>query len=106
VSGKIVLFGHPGCPTVPLVRTMLERAGAEFDYINIRANDEARLRVLEINHGYESVPTLVFPDGSILTEPSSQVLWNKLASLGYEFQPPEWIGAFENLLKCISRRSS
>jgi mycoredoxin len=106
MSAKIMLYGHAKCPTVPLARTMLERAGAEFEYINIDTNEAARLRVREINRGYESVPTLVFPDGSTLTEPSTRTLKHKLAAMGYEFQPPAWLGAFENLVKRISRRSS
>jgi mycoredoxin len=82
MSQKIIFYGHPGCPSVPLVRTMLEQAGAEFEYINIRLDEMGRLQVQEINHGYESVPTLIFPDGSILTEPSNAILHNKLISLG------------------------
>jgi hypothetical protein len=44
---------------------------------------EARERVKTINHGYESVPTLIFPDGSTLTEPSAGELRRKLQGMGY-----------------------
>lgn len=95
---KIIFYGHPGCPTVPLVRTLLEYATAEFEYINIRSDELGRQHLKEINKGYESVPTLVFPDGSILIEPSNTELNEKLQSIGYEFEPPKWIFAFENLI--------
>ena len=34
-------------------------------------------------NGYESVPTLVFPDGSTLTEPTNGGLQAKLGEMGY-----------------------
>lgn len=84
MTDKITLYGHATCPMLPPVKAMLDRSSAPYDYINIRRDDEARERVREINNGYESVPTLVFPDGSTLTEPSSGALKQKLESLGYE----------------------
>lgn len=71
----------------PSVRQTLQRAGAPFDYINISFDATARQRVIEINHGNASVPTLVFPDGSTLTEPSDQALRQKLNALGYQVGP-------------------
>ena len=38
----------------------------------------ARAYVEQVNNGYQSVPTIVFPDGSIMVEPSSAVLIAKL----------------------------
>jgi hypothetical protein len=43
--------------------------------------------VKEINGGYESVPTLVFTDGSTLTEPSNEAIQIRLESLGYGLPP-------------------
>jgi glutaredoxin len=102
MSEKIILFGHPGCPSVPLARTILEKAGADFEYINIRSDELGRSQVREINHGYESVPTLLFPDGSWLTEPSHEALRDKLRSIGYKASIPDWVNAFDNLIKCIA----
>ncbi len=80
---KIILFGHPMCPMVGPVMGMLARAKADYEYINIHRDEAARARVRAINHGNESVPTLVFPDGSTLTEPSSGQLQARLEALGY-----------------------
>lgn len=41
--------------------------------------------------GNESVPTLLFPDGSTLTEPSVGELKAKLESLGYEVGLAAWL---------------
>lgn len=83
-QAPIILYGHAACPGVPPARHMLERAGAAYEYVNIRQDTEARARVRAINNGNESVPTLVFPDGSTLTEPSSGALQGKLRALGYD----------------------
>jgi mycoredoxin len=93
-ENRITVYGSPACAMVPWVRNVLERADAVYEYVDIHKVLEARERVREINHGYESVPTLVFPDGSTLTEPTRGELQAKLGSLGYEFRPPtgmEWI---------------
>ena len=87
-SEKVVMYGTPTCPDVPPVRGMLNRAQVEFDYVNIAADPLSRGRVLEINDGSASVPTLVFPDGSTLTEPPTAVLRQKLESLGYTVPKP------------------
>lgn len=84
MSDKVIVYGSPTCPSVPSVRSMLERADVGYEYVNIHSDLHAREKVKEINHGYESVPTLVFPDGSTLTEPSRGELKTKLETLGYE----------------------
>ncbi|NDJ62191.1 MAG: hypothetical protein GYB67_13775 [Chloroflexi bacterium] len=83
-TDKIVLYGHETCPLIPPVWLMLKQSRVPFDYINIRTDEAGRAHVRTINNGYESVPTLVFPDGSTLTEPSEGTLRAKLRSLGYE----------------------
>lgn len=58
-----------------------------YTYVNIRMDDDGRMKVRAINAGYESVPTLVFPDGSTLTEPSEDALYTHLLDLGYRLDP-------------------
>ena len=84
MADRIILYGHPFCALVAPVRGMLERAGVEFEYIDIHQDSAARQRVRAINNGYDSVPTLVFADGSTLTEPSGSELKARLESLGYK----------------------
>ncbi len=74
----IVFYGHAYCPQVHSVQAALDKLGVEYTYVDIRRDEPGRLRVREINAGNESVPTLVFPDGSTLTEPSIQSLRKKL----------------------------
>ncbi|MFN2148720.1 MAG: glutaredoxin domain-containing protein [Anaerolineales bacterium] len=60
------------------MRSALDRVGVRYAYVDIRQDEAGRARVREINAGCESVPTLVFPDGSTLTEPSPHALNLKL----------------------------
>lgn len=79
----IIAYAHNLCPMWVPVKGMLDRTGADYTYINIHEDDAARQRVREINNGYESVPTLIFPDGSTLTEPSTPELRGALQRMGY-----------------------
>ena len=95
---KVVMYGSPTCHMVPPVRSLLQRADVPFDYVDIAKSAQARMKVEAINDGYASVPTLEFPDGSTLTEPSQRALKEKLAALGYELKRPSPLQALtENL---------
>jgi mycoredoxin len=89
----VTVYGRPACPMVPPVLKALEAAGVPYDYIDIRQDLDARVRVQAINHGNESVPTLVFPDGSTLTEPGLGALRKKLSELGYGGEALESVAA-------------
>jgi len=91
MSEKIILYGHAACPMMPPVWAMLKQAKVDFEYINILQDEAGRQRVLEINNGNASVPTLVFPDGSTLTEPSAGKLGKKLREFGYEVSIVGWL---------------
>lgn len=82
MTGKIVLYGSDFCPMVPPVRNLLQRAKADYDYISISRNRAAREQVMAINNGNASVPTLIFPDGSTLTEPTLAELTGRLEEMG------------------------
>ena len=84
MRGRILLYGKPACAMVPPGRRILEQTGADYEYISILADAEAKARVREVNLGHESVPALEFPDGSTLTEPSTGDVNEKLRALGYD----------------------
>src|SRR5215216_3017754 len=84
MQDAIMVYGHPTCPNLGPVKGLLTQSKVKFEYIDIHQDDAAAARVRTINHGNESVPTLVFPDGSTLTEPTVGELQSKLESLGYK----------------------
>lgn len=75
---KIVLYGTSWCPAVRRARAFLDRHAIAYCFIDIDKDLSACQVVENLNHGYRSVPTLVFPDGSHLTEPSEAQLAQKL----------------------------
>lgn len=81
---KIIMYGTPACPSVPPMKSLLNQSDVNYEYINIFNDLSAREHVREINQGYESVPTFVFPDGSTLTEPSTGDIKKKLEEMGYK----------------------
>lgn len=82
------MYGSPVCPQIRPCRGLLNRAGVTFEYVDIFKDGDGRAIVRSLNNGYESVPTILFPDGTILTEPSSSQLKGKLAALGFEVRKP------------------
>ena len=93
MSEKIVVYGNEYCAMVPPVRSLLRRANVGYDYVSITLNRAARQQVKEINQGNASVPTLVFPDGSTLTEPTLAELTARLQALGYTVAPETLLDA-------------
>ncbi len=83
MESTILVFGHAMCPGVPPLRGLLGASKIPHKYIDIHNDAAAAERVRAINHGNESVPTIVFPDGSTLTEPSVGEVKAKLAAMGY-----------------------
>ena len=94
LTKPITVYGHAFCPMVPPILHALDAANVPYDYVDIRRDDgEARTIVRNINNGNESVPTLVFPDGSTLTEPSLGALRRKLGKTGYDSEALDTFGA-------------
>jgi hypothetical protein len=54
----------------------------QVNHIDVEADLSAADKVKEINGGAQSIPVLVFSDGTHLTEPSDIELKAKLVSLG------------------------
>lgn len=73
------------------MRGLLAQAKVPYNYIDISRDQAAAAKVRALNDGNESVPTLVFPDGSSLTEPSAGQLKQKLESMGYRVGPLAWL---------------
>jgi mycoredoxin len=79
---KILMYGTVWCGDTIRAKRLFEKYKVDFDWINIDKDPEGVQRVKEINNGYKSVPTIIFPDGSILVEPDDEILKNKFIELG------------------------
>jgi mycoredoxin len=77
----ITIYGTPWCGDCRRALRVLDQHQASYHYVDIEHDDAARSHVERINRGNRSVPTILFPDGSILVEPSSATLAEKLAEI-------------------------
>ncbi len=77
-NDHITLYTSRFCGHSWAVEQFMKENEIVVKQINIDGNPEARHEVMTINNGYASVPTLVFPDGTTLTEPSFRQLRAKL----------------------------
>ncbi|MDQ3249702.1 MAG: glutaredoxin family protein [Chloroflexota bacterium] len=81
VETPIVMYTTNWCPDCWRAKQVMNSQKIAYQEVNITDDEEAIERVMQLNGGNQSVPTIVFPDGSILTEPSTSVLMQKLRSL-------------------------
>ena len=86
-TSSLIVYGRPNCPMVPPVRALLDEAGIEYTYLDIRQDADAAVRLRELTGGYESVPTVVLPDGRVLVEPGTMRLRKALAETGHGNDP-------------------
>ena len=77
-EGEIIVYATSWCGASRRAKRILDDYQILYQWIDIDENMDARKRVEEINHGYRSVPTIIFPDGSILVEPADGELKAKL----------------------------
>jgi mycoredoxin len=77
-SKKIKMYATTWCGDCRMARRWFDSHNIPYEWINIENDDEAAAYVMKVNRGMRSVPTIVFPDGSILVEPSPRELANKL----------------------------
>jgi mycoredoxin len=74
----IEIFTTPWCGDCIRTKKLLDENLVGYREINVETDQEALEKIKNINDGFASVPTLIFDDGSTLTEPSNQALLEKL----------------------------
>lgn len=77
-QGHIIIFGTVWCGDCKRAKKFLGEQRVHFDWVDIEENPEAMAFVERVNDGRQSVPTILFPDGSTLVEPSNADLAAKL----------------------------
>jgi mycoredoxin len=79
---QVTMYTTSWCGYCFRLKSQLERAGVAYDEVSIEEQPAAADLVAAINEGNQTVPTLVFADGSALTNPSVGQVTNRLAGLG------------------------
>jgi mycoredoxin len=66
----LTMYSTPWCGYCHRLKAQLEREGIGHSVVDIEADPAAAEFVMRINGGNQTVPTVRFPDGSALTNPS------------------------------------
>jgi mycoredoxin len=78
-TGRLKVYTTTQCGDCTMAKGILDKAGIDYQEIDIDLDPAATATVLAINGGYRTVPTILLPDGRVLVEPSRRDL---LAALG------------------------
>ena len=79
----IKFYGTSWCGDCRRAKAVFAELQVSYMWIDIDQNPQAAVFVQQVNRGLRRVPTIIFPDGSILVEPDSENLRAKLRN----FQP-------------------
>lgn len=76
----LTMYTTSWCAFCHRLKDALDRAGIEFTEVDIERDESAAEVVVLANGGNRTVPTVVFADGSALTNPSVEQVKTKLAA--------------------------
>ena len=76
------MYTTPWCGYCHRLKSQLDREGITFDVVDIEQDPEAVALVEKANNGNQTVPTLIYSDGTAQTNPSVGMVKEKLSSLG------------------------
>jgi mycoredoxin len=79
IPTQIVMYTTEYCPDCVRAKKFFEVNHIPHLRVGLEGNAEATAFVMQVNHGYRSVPTIIFPDGSILVEPDWEELQAKFS---------------------------
>ncbi|OUE09631.1 glutaredoxin-like protein [Clavibacter michiganensis] len=77
--GRITMFSTTWCGYCRRLKAQLDRAGIGYDEVDIEQVPGTAELVEAINGGNQTVPTVLFPDGSSATNPSLADVTAKVA---------------------------
>ena len=82
-GAKIKVYATTWCGDCRFAKRWLDSHGIAYDYINIEEDENAAAYVRQVNGGSQTVPTIIFPDGSILVEPNARDLAAKFPASAF-----------------------
>jgi mycoredoxin len=79
-DGRLTMYTTSWCGYCVRLKHQMKREGIAFDEVNIETDPAAAALVEQVNGGNQTVPTLVFPDGSAATNPSLKEVKARLSA--------------------------
>lgn len=67
---SLTMYSTTWCGFCARLKSQLGREGINFTEVDIEQDPEAAEFVMSVNGGNQTVPTVVFPDGTARTNPS------------------------------------
>jgi mycoredoxin len=80
VADEMTIYSTSWCGYCHRLMKQLDREGVTYATVDIEQDPTAADYVMSVNGGNQTVPTVVFADGSALTNPSVAQVRDKLAS--------------------------
>ena len=77
---QLTIYSTEWCGYCHRLMRQLDREGVGYDVVDIEHEPSAADYVMSVNGGNQTVPTVVFPDGTALTNPSLSEVKERLAS--------------------------
>ena len=78
---QVTMYSTKWCGYCHRLRSQMDRAGLDYEVVDIEKHPEAASIVAHHNRGNHTVPTLVYSDGTAQTNPSLRQVQAKLTSL-------------------------
>jgi mycoredoxin len=75
------MYSTPWCGYCHRLKTQFDREGIEYTVVDIEADEKSAEFVMSVNGGNQTVPTVLFADGSTLTNPTIVQVKAQLATL-------------------------
>ena len=85
LPSQIVMYTTEYCPDCHRAKAFFEANNIKYVRVGLEGNEEATEFVMNINKGNRSVPTIIFPNGSVLVEPS----WSELREVTEALKIPK-----------------
>jgi mycoredoxin len=81
VAQPLTMYTTTWCAFCRRLKRLLAIEGIEIVEVNIEEDPAAADYVMSVNGGNQTVPTVVFPDGSAMTNPSAKAVMQRLGEL-------------------------
>lgn len=77
-AGEVVMYTTSWCGYCRRLKTQMDSAGIGYTEVNIEEVDGTAELVASLNGGNQTVPTVIFPDGTSATNPSAREVVTRL----------------------------
>ena len=81
MSAPLTMYTTQWCAFCRRLKSQLARDGITMTEVDIERDPAAAEYVMSVNGGNQTVPTVVFPDGSVLVNPSAVQVKKRMAEL-------------------------